>query len=180
MNTRREAGFTLIEIMVVILIIGFIASLVTLSVTPTRSDGLQAQTEQFVTHARFVAEEAALTYEVIGLFMEPGEQLDSERWCYRWRRWRDQRWQSVSDFLPDQCLDRDTDIEMIVEGDLYEYDKNDTTPTPVLWFYPSGESSRLEIAFFERFDSEQIERVIVDMMGNVYWQELKEEAEANW
>src|SRR5690606_34773952 len=93
-----------------------------------------------------------------------------ERWCYRWRRWRDQNWQPVSDFLPDQCLDADTDIEMVVEGEVYEYDERDTTPTPVLWFYPSGETTPFEIAFFDRFDSEDIERVRVNMMGDITWQ----------
>ncbi|HEV8078019.1 MAG TPA: hypothetical protein VGP45_06510, partial [Marinobacter sp.] len=89
-------------------------------------------------------------------------------------------WQPVSTFLPDQCLNADTDIEMIIEGELYEYDERDTTPTPVLWFYPSGETTALEIAFFNRFDSEQVERVYVDMMGEIVWQQTDEEREVSW
>lgn len=181
MTSGREGGFTLVEIMVVILIIGFTAGMITLTVAPDRQSGLEAQAEQFVTSARFVAEETALTYEIIALFVEPGSSRAGERWCYRWRRWRDQGWQAVSDFLPDQCLDADTGIEMVVEGEVYEYDERNTTPTPVLWFYPSGESTRFEIAFFDRFDGEQpVERVLVDMMGNVLWRDVDEPLEESW
>src|SRR5690606_23052885 len=113
----RQAGFTLIEIMIVVFIIGMGASFAILSVAPDQQNLLQEQTEEFVTAARFVADEAALTYEIIGLFIAPGESMQGNRWCYRWRRWRDGSWQPVSTFLPDQCLNVDTDIEMIIEGE---------------------------------------------------------------
>ena len=176
----RQSGFTLIELMIVVFIIGLGASAAFLAVAPDRRNLLQEQTEHFVTAARFVADEAPLTYEIIGLFVEPGQSMQGNRWCYRWRRWRDSSWQPVSTFLPDQCLDADTDIEMIIEGEVYEYDERDTTPRPALWFYPSGETTPLEIAFFNRFDSNEIERVSVDMMGEIIWQEQSDDLEVRW
>src|SRR5690606_39822978 len=81
----RQAGFTLIELMIVVFIIGMGASFAILSVAPNQQNLLQEQTEEFVTAARFVAEEAALTYEIIGLFVAPGENLEGNRWGYKWQ-----------------------------------------------------------------------------------------------
>lgn len=163
-------GFTLIEIMVVVLIIGLSAGMVSLAFSPDKAGELEKATDKFLLQIEFVAEQTVLTGEVIGLFMQPVQDRDGERWCYRWRRFRNSSWQSVSEYLPDQCFPSQAGVEIIVEDEPYEYDPDTTSPRPVLIFYPSGEANRFEIALFPLFDNDQeVQRLEVDMMGQVRW-----------
>ncbi|MDO3388724.1 type II secretion system minor pseudopilin GspH [Gilvimarinus sp. SDUM040013] len=167
---QHQKGFTLIEIMIVVMIIGLSAGMATLAFTPDDTSRLEEAADKFLLQTEFVAEQTTLTGEVIGLFVRPTQSREGEQWCYRWRRFRNSSWQPVSDFLPDQCLQPDMGVEMIVEGEEYEYDPNLTSPEPVMIFYPSGEATPLEIALFAQFDSEQdVQRLEVDMMGRVRW-----------
>ncbi|MBU2886246.1 prepilin-type N-terminal cleavage/methylation domain-containing protein [Gilvimarinus agarilyticus] len=163
-------GFTLIEMMVVVLIIGLSAGMVTLAISPDRAGELEKAADKLLLQSEFVAEQSTLTGEVIGLFARPNSTAEGEQWCYRWRRFRDSSWTPVSEALPDQCLPADTGVEMIVEGEPYEFDPNTTSVEPVLIFYPSGEATRFEVALFPLFDNdEEVQRLDVDMMGRVRW-----------
>lgn len=175
LQRSRQAGFTLIEIMIVVVIIGFSAGMATLAFAPDDTTELEEAVDKFMLQAEFVGEQTVLTGEVIGLFVEPRAARDGDTWCYQWRRFRNSSWQPVSDFLGDQCLRSTVELELVVEGEPYEYDERETTPKPVLMFYPSGESTRLEMALFTRFDSDEIERVEVDMMGGIRWLNREQE-----
>lgn len=168
-HDARQQGFTLIEIMIVVLIIGFSAAMATLSFSPDNTTELEEAVGKFMLQTEFVSEQTVLTGDVVGLFIEPRANREGDTWCYQWRRFRNSEWQPVSDFLPDQCLRPELELELVVEGEPYEYDERETSPKPVLMFYPSGEASRLEVAVFTRFDSDEVERIEVDMMGEVRW-----------
>ncbi|WP_020210705.1 prepilin-type N-terminal cleavage/methylation domain-containing protein [Gilvimarinus chinensis] len=171
----RQRGFTLIEIMIVVMIIGLSAGMATLAFAPDDTSRLEQAADKFMLQAEFVAEQTTLTGEVIGLFVSPSQSREGEQWCYQWRRFRNSSWQPVSDFLEDQCLNPQMSLEMIVEGEPYEYDERETTPQPVLIYYPSGEATRLELALFTRFDSDEVQRITVDMMGDVVWENREQE-----
>lgn len=172
----RQKGFTLIEIMVVVMIIGLSAGMVTLAFAPDDASRLEEAADKFLLQAEFVAEQTTLTGEVIGLFVRPTQSRQGEQWCYRWRQFRNSSWQPVSDFLPDQCLPTDAGVEMIVEGEEYEYDPRTTSAEPLLIFYPSGEATRFEIALFAQFEAdEDVQRIEVDMMGRVRWLNREQE-----
>jgi general secretion pathway protein H len=170
-----QQGFTLIEIMIVVMIIGLSAGMATLAFAPDDTSELEEAVGKFMLQAEFIAEQTVLTGDVVGLFVAPRANRDGDTWCYRWRRFRNREWQPVSDFLTDQCLRPDTELELVVEGEPYEYDERETSPQPVLMFYPSGEASRLEMALFTRFDSDEVERIEVDMMGQVRWLNREQE-----
>jgi general secretion pathway protein H len=180
---HRQGGFTLLEIMVVILILGFALGVVSLSVGG--DDGASAahkEAEDFMLTANFVAEQTVLNSQIIGLFFEPRNAADSidVQWCYRWQQRRDNTWQEISS-LPEHCLPTILQVEMIVEDEPYEHDPDLTPTPPVLVFYPSGESTPFELAIFESqggfTEEETIQRIEVDMMSDVRWRN-RDEADA--
>lgn len=171
------AGFTLVELLVVLMIIGFAVTIVSFTI-PGDDSATQAEreAEEFMLSARFVSEQTVLNQEVIGLFMEPRARAgEPQHWCYRWRRFRDQNWEPVTDFLTERCLPEVLQLEVRVEGEEWQYDPREDTPTPVLVFYPSGEATPFEMALIPgRFDEGETQRVEVTMMGDLQWRNRDE------
>ncbi len=182
----RQRGFTLLEIMVVILILGFALGVVSLSVGgDDGASAAQKEAEDFMLTANFVAEQTVLNSQIIGLFFEPRSAAGSIdlQWCYRWQQRRDNTWQEISS-LPENCLSTRLQVEMIVEGEPYEHDPDLTPTPPVLVFYPSGESTPFELAIFEAregfTEEDTIQRIEVDMMSGIHWRNRDEtDAAAN-
>lgn len=175
-NIVRQSGFTLIELMVVVLIMGLGLGLVALSVGRDGSSLARDEAEQFMLRADFVAEQVVLNSEVIGLFVEPRNAINSSdyQWCYRWQRLRNNRWEVMSDALEERCLPLTLQVEMVVENEPYEYDPDVDTPTPVVVFYPSGESTVFELAIYDADQrlantADAIQRIEIDMMGTLRW-----------
>lgn len=181
-------GFSLVEILVVLFILGMAIAMAALSLRTGSDSELNRETEHFVLSARFVSEQATLNQEIVGMFVAPVQAQGSAavRWCYEWRRFQEQSWQPVTDYLERHCLPDELQLEMMVEGERYEYDPRETTPRPVLVFYPSGEASAFEMALSPdgfNVSDEEVQRVEVDMVGRIRWRNLEEERErerAQW
>ena len=183
-ENSRQRGFTLIELMIVILIMGLALSVVSLSIGKNDGASLtQKETEDFMLAAQFVSEQTVLNAQIIGLFMEPqaAEDASQTQWCYHWEQRRDNQWQETTDALEPHCFAEQLQVEMIVEGEPYKYDPDLTPTPPVLVFYPSGEATNFKLALYETkngfTNEESLQRVEVDMMGNLRWV-TREEADA--
>ncbi len=172
--------------MVVLLIIGMIFSMATLSMRGGGSSELEEETEQFMLRARFVSEQAVLNRNLVALFVAPEQRQGSLdlRWCYEWRRLLDQSWQPVTDHMERQCLPAGIQIEILVEGEPWEYDPSESPQKPVLIFYPSGEATPFELALAPQNmnrEEDAIQRVQVDLMGRILWLNREEaEEQAQW
>lgn len=187
-GNRRQTGFTLLEIMVVILILGLSLGVVSLSIGGDKgASATQKEAENFMLAARFVSEQTVLNNQIIGLFAEPRQAEDTTdlQWCFTWQQRRDNSWQALSETLAERCLSPNMKVEMIIEEEPYEFDPDLTPNPPVLVFYPSGESTPLELAIYESKEGftqdETIQRIEVDMMGGLRWlnqEKAEEEAKA--
>jgi general secretion pathway protein H len=180
-------GFTLIEILIVVFIIGLTASVISLSMGDAKKDSAPYQEASTLLQAiAFVSEYSALNGEVIAMFVSQKESENAlnKQWCYRWKRFRDNNWGEMpEDTLTEHCLSDTVVWELVIEGRIYAYDPDLEVQPPVLVFSPSGEATPVEMALFESAasasasSSDNAQHIEIDMMGNSRWLE-QDEAEA--
>lgn len=187
-NSCRQQGFTLIEIMVVVIIIGLAVSLVNIAVnTNTPQEMVQDEAQEFVLEANYVAEQSVLKGETHGLFIEvrPLQKysaIASEEWCYQWRRVRDRQWGDLPELPQMHCLPEGMALELVLDDEKWEYDPELEYQDPVLGFFPSGDaSSEIELAIYLDDqgglpDDDLVQRVQINLMGEIHW--LNQEAQA--
>lgn len=86
-SSRRQAGFTLIEVMVVAVIIGIGALFIVMN-APSRAlnEGAEVSAKQFLQQLHFARERALLRNHVYGI------EFDEEEQWYQFYRWQDGRW----------------------------------------------------------------------------------------
>lgn len=176
---RQSAqGFTLIEIMIVVFIIGMMATLIALSVGEDKSKAApRVEAQALIQAIGFAGEFAALNGEVVAMFVTPRETSDStgKYWCYEWKRYRDEAWSKLpEDSLNEHCMSEFVQWEMVIEGHLYVHDPDLEIQPPVLVFSPSGEATPVEMALFEQGAGGEPQHIEIDMMGNSHWREEEE------
>jgi general secretion pathway protein H len=176
---RSVQGFTLIEIMIVVFIIGLMAGVITLSIGEDKSKAApRVEAQAFMQAIDFIGEFAALNGEVVGMFITPHESSDSlgKYWCYNWQRYRDNAWGKLpEDSLSEHCMPANLQWELVIEGHLYVYDPDLEFQPPVLVFSPSGEATPVEMALFEQgTTTAEPQHIEIDMMGNSHWREQDE------
>lgn len=139
-NRRTQAGFTLIEMLVVVLIIGVVMSFVSLSLNPSGpADRMDTDARRLDALARTAADDAILYGREIG--------LDITRNGYRFLRLGDDGWQVIN--VPDSPL-RARELSEGVVLSLVERDENaprlaagsddEDAVRPEAFFLSSGEA----------------------------------------
>lgn len=176
-SRKRYAGFTLIEIMVVVFVIGIsvgVASLVVSRGGPEKE--LRKIAERFATLASFASERAILSNTPVGLLLEPpawrkklDENLQSA-WRYRWQRigrggWEDEPGLEAVELPPTVRLD------VTVGGQLWEWQEAPKVKLPMAVFYPSGEVTMFAIEFRDERIPDFSQHVEVNAWGEVEWLE---------
>ena len=140
--TWRVRGFTLLEILVVVLIIGVVLTIATLAVRDNPGQRLETEGQRFAALTRLAAQEAvlqsrevAIVFERRGyhfLFLEDGEWVESEDNVFRARA------------LPDGM-----EIDLLIEGERLEFG-SERRQDPRIFLLSGGEMTPFELAI--RFD----------------------------
>jgi len=111
---RRAAGFTLLELLVVIFIVGIIAAMATLSVgTATRDQGLQREIERVADLVRLASEEAVMQNREFGLTIYRRE-YEFSRFDATEREWIPLG--NDSGPLASRSFPPDTEVELEIDG----------------------------------------------------------------
>lgn len=186
MRTRQQRGFSLLEIMVVIMIIGLSLGMVGLSVSGGGPrDDIWNNIEKFMGMSQFATEHAILTGESVGLRIEPpswqaerGQLADDFGWRFQWVALVDDAWVPIA-ALP--TIDFPPTVRMVVqvEEQLWRYDTQLDRTIPVAAFYPSGDITSIAIEFSDEREPGFTQHVEVDETGELVWVEAPEPPEVS-
>lgn len=135
-----ERGFTLLEVLAVLFIIGIISSFVGLSVGQRSSRAAQDEAERLYGLVRIAGEESVLQ----------GRELAVEftRQSYRfWELAGDNQWMLIEEdkLFRERKFPPDVNIELLVEGSAASFD--DEKNLPRIYILSSGELTDFEISF---------------------------------
>ena len=139
-NTLKSLGFTLLEVMVVVVIIGILASFAVIQIAPNDpAEQIYNEARRLQAVLRQQWEEAVLLGQQRGLRFQPQQysvvQLSEDR-----KQWRGQSGQHA---LPSHTLKSSIQIELSVEGRPLEL--GDDTEQPQVLFLSSGEATEFEL-----------------------------------
>lgn len=160
------SGFSLIELLVVIFIIGLMIGTVSLSVNIGREPGeqLEEETQRLLELSRLAEDRAVLTGEPIGLLLLPplSSPEGQPSWTYQWQRYRGGQWVEAEAPLSSWQLPENLEVSLEVEGTQVNFssfdDDEDNPPLPSIVFYPGGEVTPFELTLFdaEAIDEQQV------------------------
>jgi general secretion pathway protein H len=179
---RQQQGFTLIEIMIVVFVIGISVGMVSFSIGGNSDAELtRKETEEFMLQADYIAEQSVLKGETHGLFVverNPQEiNFDAgQEWCYQWRRVRDRQWQDLPE-LQQRCLPEGMKIDFVIDDKLWKYDPELEYQDPVMGFFPSGDGSgEVEISIYMegKTGADEMQRLDLTIMGELHWRNEEE------
>jgi general secretion pathway protein H len=175
--TAKSSGFTLIEIMVVIFVIGITAVGVSLVIGGGGPDTeLRKAVERFATLSDFASERAILSGRPVGLMLEPPawrKELDEnleKSWRYRWQMMGPTGWEDDPN-LETVELPPSVQLDVTVEGQMWEWEDAPEVRLPVVVFYPSGEVTPFKIEFRDQRIPDFSQNVVVNTWGEVEWLE---------
>jgi general secretion pathway protein H len=171
MHNKRQHGFTLLELMVVVVLIGIILTFVVGSVGDGgRGDRIKREAQRLTSLVELVGEEAVLKSALIGLrFTEHG---------YEFMRYSDPQWQRVEDDGLLKPREIDTTIVMQLQVDGFgvalddsvlvaeDDEEGDKGPQPQVIFMSSGERTPFELSLL--YDDDQSGYLLtVPLLGTV-------------
>ena len=153
-NKQYRTGFTLIEILVVLIIIGITSTLITLNFSTF--DLIEKKANSFQKTVSYLTEESIITGKIIGLYLSSDNQF-AKYLTEENQNEIDSSYKNT--FWSDTTSLRKT--FKFVDGSIIELD-NQMLDTPVIIFYPSGENSGGQI---DIYNPQYIQRIIIFSNG---------------
>ncbi|MGL5660358.1 MAG: type II secretion system minor pseudopilin GspH [Aeromonas sp.] len=162
-SAHRCAGFTLLELLLVTILMGLVATAVTLSLGSAKGDrALDEQARRLIATLQLAQEYAVMDGRLVGL------RIDEHGWQFMQRQLKDRQWQALTDdkqlgpvtlpshitltltlegfgWLPD--ADSPQDLRLNSQQDTQ---KSPNLPPPQVLILPGGELSPFEITFTQQ------------------------------
>lgn len=181
MKKLRHAGFTLMEVMLVILLMGLTAAAVTMSIGNSGpKQALERTAQQFMAATELVLDETVLSGHFVGVV------VDNTR--YQFVYYKDGQWHPLEQdrILSEKQMDPGVTLNLVLDGlPLVQEDEKDISwfeeplielsaadkkkhPEPQILLFPSGEMSAFELSFIAKTDNGQIDVLVVgDALGRL-------------
>jgi len=135
----KHRGFTLLELLVVVLIIGITLGLVVISFEPDRADAVATETQRLAALIRLASQEAILQDREFALEVTPEG--------YRFLVLDEQHWQAVDErTLRARKLPEDIRLTIYFDGRPFDFLKAEKVQNPRTYILSSGEMTPVEIA----------------------------------
>ncbi|WP_198781864.1 type II secretion system minor pseudopilin GspH [Shewanella putrefaciens] len=177
----RHAGFTLMEVMLVILLMGLAAAAVTMSIGNSGpQQALERTAQQFIAATELVLDETVLSGYFVGIVVE--------KTSYQFVYYKDSKWHPLEKdrILSEKQMDPGVTLNLVLDGlPLVQEDETDESwfeepliepsaedkkkhPEPQILLLPSGEMSAFELSFIAKTDQGEIDVLVVgDALGRV-------------
>ena len=178
----RHAGFTLMEVMLVILLMGLTAAAVTMSIGNSGpQQALDRTARQFIAATEMVLDETVLSGQFIGIVIE--------KTSYQFVFYKDGKWEPLDKdrLLSEKQMEPGVVMNLVLDGlPLVQDDEEDDSwfeepliepsaddkkkhPEPQVMLFPSGEMSAFELTFITKTDKGgQAEALVVgDALGRL-------------
>lgn len=183
MLKTRQAGFTLMEVMLVVLLMGLTAAAVTMSMSSAGpKQGLEHTARQFIAATELVLDETVLSGQFIGLVVDEH--------TYRFVYYKDGKWNALEQdrLLSEKQMEVGVSLDLVLDGlPLVQDDEEDESwfdepfieektaeekkkfPEPQVLLFPSGEMSAFELRFkgFDDVGQEIDVLVVGDALGRL-------------
>ncbi|MCL1087389.1 type II secretion system minor pseudopilin GspH [Shewanella glacialipiscicola] len=178
----RHAGFTLMEVMLVMLLMGLTAAAVTMSIGNSGpQQALDRTAQQFIAATEMVLDETVLSGQFMGIVIE--------KTSYQFVFYKDGKWQPLDEdrLLSEKEMEPGVVMNLVLDGlPLVQEDEEDDSwfeepliepssddkkkhPEPQIMLFPSGEMSAFELTFIAKTDKRQQAEALVtgDALGRL-------------
>ncbi|MCL1140540.1 type II secretion system minor pseudopilin GspH [Shewanella pneumatophori] len=182
MNFTRQTGFTLMEVLLVVLLMGLAATAVTLGMGgASKEKALERSAQQFMMATEMVLDETVLSGHFVGIVVEDTS--------YKYVYYDEGKWQPLQQdrLLAERQMDQGVELVLVLDGlPLVQEDEEQDSwfdeplieksaedkkkfPEPQILLFPSGEMSAFELAFVSEDEMQQDIEVVVfgDALGRL-------------
>lgn len=165
LSFHRQSGFTLLEVLLVAMLMGLVATAVTLSMGGARGDReLDKQARRLMATLQLAQEYAVMDGRLVGI------RIEDNGWQFMQRQAKDRKWLALTgdkQLGPVQLAENMT-LALELEGFGWQPDSDEKTEqkrdekerTPQLLIFPGGELSPFVLTFTQQDDNARYTRIV--------------------
>ncbi|MCF5852522.1 GspH family T2SS minor pseudopilin variant ExeH [Aeromonas veronii] len=165
LSFHRQSGFTLLEVLLVAMLMGLVATAVTLSMGGARGDReLDKQARRLMATLQLAQEYAVMDGRLVGI------RIEDNGWQFMQRQAKDRKWLALTgdkQLGPVQLAENMT-LALELEGFGWQPDSDEKTEqkrdekerTPQLLIFPGGELSPFVLTFTQQDDDARYTRIV--------------------